>query len=58
VAAAASFVTGLVGTIYPPLYYALRRDVPASRGMRAMAYFIVALGLGLGLSWAWWAGSR
>ncbi len=51
----AMLLVGLAGTIHPPVFYAMRRDLGEQPGgARAIAYFLGIVGLGLGGFAAWW----
>ena len=46
---------GLAGTIHPPIFYAMRNDVgDVDGGHRAIAYFLMIVGLAAGGLCAWW----
>jgi hypothetical protein len=46
---------GLGGAIYPPAFYAIRRDIGEQPGgARAIGYFLMIVGLVLGGICAWW----
>jgi hypothetical protein len=49
------FLLGLAGTIHPPIFYAMRNDVgEVDGGHRAIAYFLLIVGLAIGGFCAWW----
>ena len=49
------FLLGLAGTIHPPIFYAMRNDVgEVDGGHRAIAYFLMIVGLAIGGFCAWW----
>jgi succinate dehydrogenase/fumarate reductase cytochrome b subunit len=51
----ALFLFGLGGVIYPPVFYAIRRDLGEQPGSaRAIAYFLMIVGLVLGGVSVWW----
>ena len=51
----AIFLLGLAGTIHPPIFYAMRNDVgEVQGGNRAIAYFLLVVGLAIGVLCAWW----
>jgi hypothetical protein len=55
IASPALLLFGLGGTIYPPVFYAIRRDLGEQPGgARAIAYFLMIVGLVLGGLSAWW----
>jgi len=46
---------GLGGVIHPPVYYALRKDLPDQPGgAAAIGYFLIGIGLLIGGFAAWW----
>lgn len=49
------FLWGLGGVIHPPVYYALRQDLPDQPGgARAIGFFLIGIGLLIGGLSAWW----
>ena len=49
------FLLGLAGTIHPPIFYAMRNDIGEVDGRkRAIAYFLLIVGLAAGGFCAWW----
>jgi len=49
------FLLGLAGTIHPPIFYAMRNDVgDVDGGHRAIAYFLMIVGLAAGGFCTWW----
>jgi hypothetical protein len=52
--APALLLLGLAGTIHPPIFYAMRRDLGEQpEGARMIAYFLTAIGLAVGGFLAW-----